>query len=135
MSGITLTQVQQLALGLVEPHSVHIGSLFKTVQVPLDGIPSFFLINCTTQFGVIFRLDKSAPNPTVYVFDKDIKQEDRDTAYHWPPARHRAVYHSSLSASIQPIIYPINSTAFKFIPLQFEDRMSCGTMTKAFKKS
>jgi len=30
--------VQDLALGLVEPHKVHKGPLLELVQVPLDGI-------------------------------------------------------------------------------------------------
>jgi len=34
-------QVQDLALGVVEPHVVHMGPLLKLVQVPLDGILSF----------------------------------------------------------------------------------------------
>lgn len=32
--GIALTQVQQLALGLVEPHGVPMGLFLKLVQVP-----------------------------------------------------------------------------------------------------
>jgi len=40
IAGVALTQVQDLALGLVEPHEVHTGPLLKLVQVPLDGIPS-----------------------------------------------------------------------------------------------
>ena len=31
ISGIALTQVQNLALGLVEPHKIHVGPLFKPV--------------------------------------------------------------------------------------------------------
>ncbi|KAK4810926.1 hypothetical protein QYF61_013334 [Mycteria americana] len=38
--GVALTQVQALALGLVELHEGHMGPLLKPVQVPLDGIPS-----------------------------------------------------------------------------------------------
>ncbi|KAK4822221.1 hypothetical protein QYF61_011862, partial [Mycteria americana] len=38
--GVVLTQVQDFALGLVEPHEVSIGPLLKFVQVALDGIPS-----------------------------------------------------------------------------------------------
>jgi len=37
---VTSTQVQNLALGLVEPHEVYRGPLLKLVQVPLDGISS-----------------------------------------------------------------------------------------------
>ena len=32
--------VGDLALGLVEPHEVGMGSILKPVQVPLDGTPS-----------------------------------------------------------------------------------------------
>ena len=49
--GIAPTQVQNLALDLVEPHGDSLGPLFKPVQVPLDGTPSFCRANCTTQPG------------------------------------------------------------------------------------
>ncbi|KAK4825626.1 hypothetical protein QYF61_001306 [Mycteria americana] len=39
---ISLTYVQDLALGLVELHEVHMGPLFKPVKVPLDGNPSLY---------------------------------------------------------------------------------------------
>jgi len=39
--GITLTHVQDLALGPVECHDVCLGLLLKHIKVPLDGIPSF----------------------------------------------------------------------------------------------
>ena len=35
-AGVAPTQVQDLALGLVEPHEVHTGTLLKLVQVPLE---------------------------------------------------------------------------------------------------
>jgi len=35
--GVALTQMQDPALGLVEPHEVHTGPLLQLVQVPLDG--------------------------------------------------------------------------------------------------
>ena len=35
--GVALTQVQDLALGLVEPPEVHMGPLLQLVPVPLDG--------------------------------------------------------------------------------------------------
>jgi len=53
IAGVALTQVQDLALDLVEPHEVHMGPLLKLVQVPLDGILSFRHVNCITQLGVI----------------------------------------------------------------------------------
>ena len=36
--------MQDLALGLVEPHEVHSGPLLQLVEVPLDGIPSFWRV-------------------------------------------------------------------------------------------
>ena len=51
--GVALTQVQDLALGLVEPHEVHVGPLLEFVQVPLDGIPSLRRVNRATQLGVL----------------------------------------------------------------------------------
>ena len=62
MLGIALIQVQDLALGLVEPHEVCIGPPLKPVQVPLDGIPSLQCVNRTTQLGVISKRAESALN-------------------------------------------------------------------------
>ncbi|KAK4817045.1 hypothetical protein QYF61_026353 [Mycteria americana] len=71
---VALTQVQDLVLGLVEPHEVHMGPLLQLVQVPLDDILSFWRVNCTTQLGVICKLAEGALDPTVCVIDGDIKQ-------------------------------------------------------------
>jgi len=54
--GIAPTQVQDLALGLVELHGVHMGPPLQPVQVPLDGIPSLQRVDCTTQLGVIGKV-------------------------------------------------------------------------------
>jgi len=54
--------MQDLALGLVEPHEVHTGPLFRLVQVPLDGILSCWCVSCTTQLGVICKLGEGALN-------------------------------------------------------------------------
>ncbi|PKU33266.1 hypothetical protein llap_16430 [Limosa lapponica baueri] len=40
MPGVALTQVQDPAFGIVEPHEVHTGPLLQPVQVPLDSILS-----------------------------------------------------------------------------------------------
>ena len=70
--GIALTQVQDLALGLVELHEVGMGSPLKPVQVPLDGIHFLLHVNCTTQLSVICKLAEGAFNPTVHVVYKDV---------------------------------------------------------------
>jgi len=89
---VALTQVQDLALGLVEPHEVHTGPLLELVQVPLDGILSFWCVNCTTQFGVVCKLAEGALDLAVYLTDENTKQHRsqygplRDTICHWRPS-------------------------------------------------
>ncbi|KAK4821646.1 hypothetical protein QYF61_026507 [Mycteria americana] len=71
---IAPTQVQDPALGLVEPHEVHTGPLLQLVQVPLDDIPSFWRVRCTTQLGVICKLAEGALDLAVNVIDENIEQ-------------------------------------------------------------
>ncbi|KAK4822574.1 hypothetical protein QYF61_017160 [Mycteria americana] len=86
--GVAPAQVQDLQLGLDEPHKVHMGPLLKLVQVPLNGIPSLRHVNHTTQLGVLCKFAEGALDPTVYVVDEDIKQcwsqyrPLRDTTHH-----------------------------------------------------
>ncbi|KAK4816335.1 hypothetical protein QYF61_015019, partial [Mycteria americana] len=77
--GVAPMQVQDPALGLVEPHEVHMGPLLQLVQVPLDGMPSLRRVSHTTQPGVICKLAEGALDPTVCVIDEDIKwfRDDR----------------------------------------------------------
>jgi len=72
--GIALTHVQDLALGLAELHEVCTGPNFRPVKVPLDGIFSLQLVDCTTHLCVICKLADGALNPTVLVANKDVKQ-------------------------------------------------------------
>jgi len=60
IAGVALTQMQDLALGLVELREVHTGPFLELVQVPLDGILSFWCVNCTTQLDVICKLAEGA---------------------------------------------------------------------------
>ena len=52
--------MQDLALSLVEPHEVHTGPFLELVQVPLDGIQSFWCVRCTTPLGVACKLAEGA---------------------------------------------------------------------------
>lgn len=65
--GIILTQVQNPALGLVELHNIYMGSPFRPVRAPLDGIPSMQCVKRTTQIGVIFKPFEDSLNPIVHV--------------------------------------------------------------------
>ncbi|KAK4815224.1 hypothetical protein QYF61_022871 [Mycteria americana] len=58
--GVAPTQVQDLTLGLVEPHEVHVGPLLELVQVPLGAIASLRRVNRTTQLGVVCKLAEGA---------------------------------------------------------------------------
>lgn len=62
----TLTQVQHLVLGSVEPHEFPTGLPPELFQVSLDAIPSPVRAKCTTQLGAIYKL------PTVCVIDENI---------------------------------------------------------------
>ncbi|KAK4832910.1 hypothetical protein QYF61_026553 [Mycteria americana] len=71
------------ALGLVEPHEVQ-----QLVQVPLDDIPSFWRVSCTTQLGVVCKLAEGALSLAVNVIEDNIEQHWsqygplRDTTHH-----------------------------------------------------
>ena len=81
IAGFAPTQMQNLALGLVELHEVHTGPLLELVQVPQA-------CQLHTHLGVICKLADDAFDPTVYVTDEDIKQywsqygPLRNTTYH-----------------------------------------------------
>ncbi|KAK4823558.1 hypothetical protein QYF61_003302 [Mycteria americana] len=78
LHGVAVTQVQDLALGLLEPHTIDLGPSIQPVQVPLQSLPTLKQINTPTQLGVICKLTDGAINPFVQIIDKDIKQN-------WPP--------------------------------------------------
>ena len=65
MLGIALTNVQDLALDLVELHEVHTGPPLQPVEVALDGVLSLQRVNCTIQLGVVGKLAEGALSPTV----------------------------------------------------------------------
>ncbi|KAK4810577.1 hypothetical protein QYF61_007314 [Mycteria americana] len=75
LHGVVVVQVQDLALGLVEPHTIGPSPSIQPVQVPLQSLPPLQQINTPTQLGVICKLPESALDPFVQIIDKDIKQE------------------------------------------------------------
>ncbi|KAK4820477.1 LOW QUALITY PROTEIN: hypothetical protein QYF61_027938, partial [Mycteria americana] len=108
-----IAPTQDPALGLVEPHEVHAGPLLQLVQVPLDDIPSFWPVNCTTQLGVICKLAEGALDLAVDAIDENIEQ-------HWSqygPLRDTTLHLSNPYLS------------------NLERRMLWGTVSKALPKS
>ncbi|KAK4818289.1 hypothetical protein QYF61_010431 [Mycteria americana] len=75
LHGVAVAQVQDLALGLVKPHTIDLGPSIQPVQVPLQGLPTLQQTNTPAQLGVICKLTEGALNPFVQVIDKDIKQD------------------------------------------------------------
>ncbi|KAK4811237.1 hypothetical protein QYF61_022134 [Mycteria americana] len=74
LHGVVVTQVQDLALGLVEPHTIDLGPSIQPVQIPLQSLPTLKQINTPSQFGVVCKLTEGALDPFVQIIDKDIKQ-------------------------------------------------------------
>ena len=75
---IVLTQVQHLAFGFVKLQ-IPACPLFEHILVPLDGIPPFCGVNCTTQLGVISAFAEGTLSPPVYVTDKMLKSSSLKT--------------------------------------------------------
>ncbi|KAK4823445.1 hypothetical protein QYF61_002190 [Mycteria americana] len=61
LHGVVVTQVQDLALGLVEPHTTGLGPSIQPVQVPLQSLPPLKQINTPAQLGVICKLEELKP--------------------------------------------------------------------------
>ncbi|KAK4817239.1 hypothetical protein QYF61_005261 [Mycteria americana] len=112
LHGVAVAQVQDLAFGLVEPHTTDLGPSIQPVQVPLQSLPTLQQINTPAQLGVICKLTEGALDPLVQIIDKDIKQDWPqhralgNTACDRPPTGVNSIHHHSLGLAIQPVLYP-----------------------------
>lgn len=57
---VASNQVQHLELGLVKPQEIPMGPVPQVVRVPLDGTPSFGIVNSITQLGATCRFAEGA---------------------------------------------------------------------------
>lgn len=73
MFRIAPTQVQGLALGLVEFHHTNMGPLLKPVKIPLGGTLCHWCYNGSSQLGVFCSFAEGALNSPTYVINEDIK--------------------------------------------------------------
>ena len=73
LCGVGVTEVQGLALSLVESHTIGLGSAVKPAQIPLKCLPAFKQINTLPQLGVACKLIEGAFDPLIQIIDKDIK--------------------------------------------------------------
>ncbi|KAK4831669.1 hypothetical protein QYF61_018636 [Mycteria americana] len=140
LQGVVVTQVQDLALGLVEPHTIGLGPLIHPVQVPLQSLPTLKQINTPAQLGVICKLTEGALDPLVQIIDKDVKQnwpQHRalgDTTCDRPPTGVNSIHHHSLGPAIQTVFYPAKSTPFQAMSSQFLQENAVGDSVKGFTK-
>ncbi|KAK4810530.1 LOW QUALITY PROTEIN: hypothetical protein QYF61_004493 [Mycteria americana] len=129
---------QDLALGLVEPHTIDLGPSNQPVQVPLQSLPTLKQINTPTQLGVICKLTEGALDPFIHIIDKDIKQnwpQHRalgNTACDRPPTGVNSIHHHSLGPAIQPVLYPAKSTPVQAMSSQFLQENAVGNRVKGF---
>ncbi|KAK4825514.1 hypothetical protein QYF61_000027, partial [Mycteria americana] len=116
LHGVAVAQVQDLALGLVKPHTIHPSPSIQPVQVPLQSLPTLQQINTPTQLGVICKLTESTLDPFVQIIDKDVKQnwpQHRalgNTACDRPPTGVNSTHHHSLGPAVQPVLYHLHIT-------------------------
>ncbi|KAK4815219.1 hypothetical protein QYF61_022866 [Mycteria americana] len=138
LHGVAVAQVQDLALSLVKPHTIHPSPLIQPVQVPLQSLPTLQQINTPTQLGVVCKLTESALDPFVQIIDKDVKQnwpQHRalgNTACDRPPTGVNSIHHHSLGPAVQPVLYPAKSTPVQAMSSQFLQENAVGNRVKGF---
>ncbi|KAK4828407.1 hypothetical protein QYF61_026161 [Mycteria americana] len=138
LHGVAVAQVQDLALGLVKPHTIHPSPSIQPVQVPLQSLPTLQQINTPTQLGVVCKLTESALDPFVQIIDKDVKQnwpQHRalgNTACDRPPTGVNSIHHHSLGPAVQPVLYPAKSTPVQAMSSQFLQENAVGNRVKGF---
>ncbi|KAK4824671.1 hypothetical protein QYF61_017251 [Mycteria americana] len=138
LHGVAVAQVQDLALGLVKPHTIDLGPSIQPVQVPLQSLPTLQQINTPTQLGVVCKLTEGALDPFVQIIDKDVKQnwpQHRalgNTACDRPPTGVNSIHHHSLGPAVQPVLYPAKSTPVQAMSSQFLQENAVGNRVKGF---
>ncbi|KAK4811173.1 hypothetical protein QYF61_019804 [Mycteria americana] len=138
LHGVAVAQVQDLALGLVKPHTIDLGPSIQPVQVPLQSLPTLQQINTPTQLGVVCKLTEGALDPFVQIIDKDIKQnwpQHRalgNTACDRPPTGVNSIHHHSLGPASQPVLYPEKSTPVQAMSSQVLQENAVGNCVKGF---
>ncbi|KAK4830366.1 hypothetical protein QYF61_010143 [Mycteria americana] len=138
LHGAIVTQVQDLALGLVEPHTIGPRPLIQPVQIPLQSLPLLKQINTPAELGVICKLTDGALDPFVQIIDKDVKQDWPqyralgNTTCDRPPTGVNSIHHHSLGPAIQPVLYPAKSTPVQAMSSQFLQENAVGNRVKGF---
>ena len=72
---VVVTEVQEPVFGLVESHTIGLGPLIQSVQIPLQSLPVLEQTDTPAQLGVICKLTEGALSPLIQITDKDVKQD------------------------------------------------------------
>ncbi|GAB0208543.1 macrophage immunometabolism regulator [Grus japonensis] len=74
VSGITPSQVLNLAFVLVKFHAIDDCPMLQSIQIPLQGPSSLERVNSTSQFSIVSKLANGAFNSCIQITDKNIEQ-------------------------------------------------------------
>lgn len=72
---IAVTQVQDTALDLVEPHTIGLSPVIQPAQITLQSLPTLQQIHTPAQHGVTCKTTEGTLSFLLQVVDKDIKQD------------------------------------------------------------
>ncbi|KAK4829527.1 hypothetical protein QYF61_005166, partial [Mycteria americana] len=122
LHGVAVAQVQDLALGLVKPHTIDLGPSIQPVQVPLQSLPTLQQINTPAQLGVVCKLTEGALDP----FNWPQHRALGNTTCDWPPTGVNSIHHHSLGLAIQPVLNPAKSTPIQATSSQFLQENAVG---------
>lgn len=115
------TDMQDLALGLVEFHEIPRHPLLQPVKIPVDApFPSSMSVALLSL--VLLEICWGCIDPTVHVIDKAVKQCQ---SQYWPqknPLITGLHLDNSLSVTLQPISYPPSDPSIKLMPPQFSGK-------------
>lgn len=73
MHEVVVTELQEAALCLVEPHIIDLSSSIQPVQILMQSISTLQHVNTPTQLSVIPELTESALDFLVQIINNDIK--------------------------------------------------------------
>ncbi|KAK4818760.1 hypothetical protein QYF61_018932 [Mycteria americana] len=124
LHGVAVAQVQDPALGLVEPHTTGPSPSIQPVQVHLQSLPTLKQINTPAQLGVVCKLTEGALDPLIQIIALGDATCDR------PPSGFNSIHHHSLGPAVQPVLYPAKSTPVQAMSSQFLQENAVGNRVK-----
>jgi len=106
LHGVVVTQVQDPARGLGEPHRADLGPWIQPVQTPVQSLPALRQADTAALIRVICKLAEGALDLLTQIMDKDTKPDrpqsraPGNTARDRPPAGFNSIPYNSLGSAI-----------------------------------